>query len=144
MTASGSFAYAATFLDVVCCRRRLPQKKDTNQHTPRVIRLQSAMIRNTNVKASSTTQYKCHVQFFAANLSHSKECVWPLLHATAQTFLWAVWKKLLVPRSYKINAQDVICSLNMALLFVRDSGAGKIGVHYGFLDRLAMRKVMSK
>lgn len=28
-------------------------------------------------------------------------------------------------RSYKINAQDVICSLNMALLFVQDSGAGK-------------------
>jgi hypothetical protein len=59
-------------------------------------------------QAEHYTQYKCHVQFFAANLSHSKECVWPLLHATAQTFLWLLREKafgVVCASAHKINAK---------------------------------------
>jgi hypothetical protein len=62
VTASGSFAYAATFL--WCCAAGAEAHKKRHQHTPRVIRLQSAMIRNINVRlAASSTIHNINAMF---------------------------------------------------------------------------------
>jgi hypothetical protein len=63
VTASGSFAYAATFL-WCCAAGGGKAHKKRHQHTPRVIRLQSAMIRNRNVRlAASSTIHNINAMF---------------------------------------------------------------------------------